>query len=214
LPNISIAKPEEVPDEIAYEGEYEFTDNWFTGNVPIWNVALASFKGKPNINYLEIGVYEGRSALWMLETVLTHSTAKMTGVDIFAGPYKDLYRANIKASGSADKVNTITGPSQLVLRTLPLGSFDIIYIDGSHLKNDVLEDAVLSWRLLKEGGILIFDDYRWLGVREAEKEDPLYSGYPKIAIEAFVQCFDEHLETIHNDYQLIVRKTSSSVRGS
>ena len=51
----------------------------------------------------------------------------------------------------------------MVLRRLPLESFDIIYIDGSHAVNDVLEDAVLSFRLLKPEGILIFDDYRWVG---------------------------------------------------
>ena len=36
--------------------------------------------------------------------------------------------------------------------------YDIIYIDGSHEARDVLEDAVLAYRLLKIGGLLIFDD--------------------------------------------------------
>ena len=54
-------------------------------------------------------------------------------------------------------------PSQVVLRRLPLETYDIIYIDGSHATSDVLEDAVLSYRLLKPGGLLIFDDYHWAG---------------------------------------------------
>jgi hypothetical protein len=33
--------------------------------------------------------------------------------------------------------------------------------DGSHRARDVLEDAVLSWPLLKVGGIMLFDDYLW-----------------------------------------------------
>ena len=33
--------------------------------------------------------------------------------------------------------------------------FDIIFIDASHEANDVILDAVLSWRLLKVEGILI-----------------------------------------------------------
>lgn len=39
--------------------------------------------------------------------------------------------------------------------------FDIIYIDGNHEPEYVMEDAVLSFRKLKEGGIMIFDDYGW-----------------------------------------------------
>ena len=36
---------------------------------------------------------------------------------------------------------------------------DLIYIDGSHLAKDVLSDAILSWKLLKPSGVMIFDDY-------------------------------------------------------
>lgn len=39
--------------------------------------------------------------------------------------------------------------------------FDFIYVDGLHLSQDVLYDALLSFDLLKVGGILIFDDYLW-----------------------------------------------------
>ena len=209
LPDVRIAQEQRVADPRAYQKQYDFTVNWFTWNIPVWNDALAPFKERANVQYLEIGVYEGRSAVWMLENILTDPTARLTGVDIFAGPYKDRYFANIERSGSSDKVRTITGPSQLVLRELPLDSFDIIYVDGSHAKSDVLEDAVLSWRLLKENGVLIFDDYRWAGcLAEGSSDRP--TDFPKAAIDAFVQCFEEHLEVIHNSYQLIVRKRHRS----
>ena len=38
--------------------------------------------------------------------------------------------------------------------------YDYIYIDGSHMPKWVLIDAVLSWDLLKKGGLMIFDDYK------------------------------------------------------
>jgi hypothetical protein len=41
------------------------------------------------------------------------------------------------------------------------GLFDFIYIDGSHLRGDVLTDAVLSWQLLGRGGVMVLDDYEW-----------------------------------------------------
>ena len=91
------------------------------------------------------------------------------------------------------------------MRNLPLESFDIIYIDGSHAKDAVLEDAVLSWRLLKEGGLLIFDDYRWAGVFGVAEFDA-ETDVPKLAIDPFVRCFDRHFDVIHNSHQLILRK--------
>lgn len=35
----------------------------------------------------------------------------------------------------------------------------VVYIDGSHLPQDVLTDATMAWKLLKNGGIIIFDGW-------------------------------------------------------
>jgi predicted O-methyltransferase YrrM len=86
-----------------------------------------------------------------------------------------------------------------------LNSFDIIYIDGSHAEDDVLEDAVLCSRLLKGGGILIFDDYRWAGFFASGTCDSP-TDFPKAAIDRFVQVFHKQFEVIHNSYQLILKK--------
>jgi hypothetical protein len=39
--------------------------------------------------------------------------------------------------------------------------FDFIYIDGSHIGQDVMLDVQLAWNKLKVGGILLIDDYEW-----------------------------------------------------
>jgi SAM-dependent methyltransferase len=188
-----------------YQKQYDFSNDWFTHNIPIWQEVLKPYRGEPNVSYLEVGAYEGGSVIWMLENILTDPTAKLTAIDIFSGPYKDKYFKNIDHSGYSDKVTTITNYSQLALRSLPLNSFDIIYIDGSHAKQDVLEDAVLSWRLLKSGGLLIFDDYRWAGCfGERNTTDP--TDCPKVAIDPFFQCFESHFQVVHNGNQLILRK--------
>ena len=58
--------------------------------------------------------------------------------------------------------------------------FDIIYIDGNHEPEYVLEDAVLSFRKLKKGGIMIFDDYGWGGKDLTQRGiDAFLSGYHK-----------------------------------
>jgi predicted O-methyltransferase YrrM len=70
-----------------------------------------------------------------------------------------------------------------------VGDFDLIYVDASHYAVDVLTDAVLSFKLLKAGGILIFDDYLWAG-----DENIIY--YPKIAIDSFTNIFSKHIKLI------------------
>jgi predicted O-methyltransferase YrrM len=207
LPLARVASEESVSDEVAYKYKYQFTSDWFTHNIPVWEKVLAPFRNKPEVRYLEIGLYEGRSVIWVLENILTHPTSRATGIDVFQGSYKDRYFTNIERSGASDRLRTITAYSQVALREMPLESFDIIYIDGSHAKEDVLEDAVLSWRLLKVGGLLIFDDYHWAGFAASGTSDRP-ADFPKTAIDAFAQCFHDHVEVVHNSYQLILRKKS------
>lgn len=40
-------------------------------------------------------------------------------------------------------------------------SFDLVYVDGSHMCADVLFDALLAFELLRPGGVIVFDDYEW-----------------------------------------------------
>jgi predicted O-methyltransferase YrrM len=165
----------------------------------VWEKAMASYKGKPGLRYLEIGVFEGRSMMWMLENILTDPTSSAVGIDPFLADYKDRYRANLTKSGHESRVTTIVGYSQVELRKLPLDSFDIIYVDGSHTASDVLEDAVLSLRLLKRRGTLIFDDYRWSGLEKLEPPE----NRPERAVEVFYAIYGKQFEVIHNGYQVI-----------
>jgi predicted O-methyltransferase YrrM len=73
------------------------------------------------------------------------------------------------------------------------GFFDFIYIDGSHQAPDVLLDAVLGFELLRDQGMMVFDDYLW--------QEPLAGGVdpvrcPKMAIDAFVNVYCRKLRVI------------------
>ena len=182
------------------ETRYEFTVDWVSNNVEDWRKHLGEFRGKPDLRSLEIGSYEGRSAIWFLEEILTHHSSRITCVDLFeVAEIEARFDRNVEASGVAFKVHKIKGDSQVVLRQLGAQKFDFIYIDGSHTAKDVLLDTALSWGLLKEGGLLIFDDYRlrieWHPSRR-----------PKMAIDAFLEIFDPYIETLHFGYQVIVRR--------
>jgi hypothetical protein len=52
---------------------------------------------------------------------------------------------------------------------------------------------------LKNGGIMIFDDYEW----DLYEDQALN---PRIAIDAWLRCFAGQYELIHQGYQVCVRK--------
>jgi SAM-dependent methyltransferase len=187
---------------VVYKKDYTFTEDWFSANIPAWERALAPNQGKPKLRYLEIGVFEGRALFWMLDQVLTAPDSSAVTIDPFDGNYKDRYQANLIKSGAAERVETIIGYSQIELRKQPLESFDVIYIDGSHTAADVLEDAILCTRLLKPGGIMIFDDYQWKGW---EKPEPP-ANTPGPAIDIFYALYGKQFAVLHNGYQVILRK--------
>jgi hypothetical protein len=64
---------------------------------------------------------------------------------------------------------------------------------------NVLRDAVLSFEILKPGGIMVFDDYSW-------RVMPRDIDCPKIAIDAFVACYADHLEFLGKGSQYAIRK--------
>jgi predicted O-methyltransferase YrrM len=183
-----------------------FTADWFSHNVPVWEKVLAPLAGRP-LNALEVGVFEGRSAVWLLEWVLTHPDSSLTWVDTFGGSAehagRDLsglegrFRANVARFGA--KVTGHVGRSQDILRTMQGERFDLVYLDGSHAAADVLADAVLAWPLLKPGGLLGFDDYKWRDFPEPEK-------CPGVAIDGFLASMRGRYREIHHGYQVWVQK--------
>ena len=77
--------------------------------------------------------------------------------------------------------------------------YDLIFIDGNHTTKYVMEDSVLSWGLLKVGGIMVFDDYKWrLHDRETLR--------PKLAIDSFCKVYGDYLQIVYNGYRLAVKK--------
>jgi predicted O-methyltransferase YrrM len=184
------------------QSQYKFTRDWVSPYKESWTKHLQHLRGKP-AHGLEIGTFEGRSALWFLENILTNPDASITCVDIFPAPYEQRFDANVVASGLERKIKKVKGDSKFALRTFPRDTYDFVYVDGSHDAKDVLSDAVLAWELLKPGGVMIFDDYQWTG-SAAEKFRP--ARIPEIAIDAFLHVYEPYMDVVQKDYQVIVRK--------
>lgn len=181
------------------EKGYQFTTDWFSWHIPNWERLLKGFVGYPGLNALEVGSFEGMSTCYLLDHILTSPTANITCVDIFENMLVEhSFDFNISKTGSQNKVDKMVGQSKKILRMLPLESYDLIYIDGSHIATDVLRDAVLCWDLLKVGGILIFDDY--------EYETPIEK--PSDAIDVFLEIFSSHIEILEKGWQVFLSKKS------
>lgn len=192
---------------------YTYQSDWFTAQIPLWEQHLKEFRGKDGLSFLEIGSFEGRSAVWLLTEILTGPHSRLVCIDTFEGSIENQTKAgidlsliethfdrNINQTGMGHKVQKIKSTSVDAFRQLSLASYDCIYIDGSHTAPDVLSDAVMYWHLLKKGGLMIFDDYIW---EEAGMKD---LDTPQPAIDAFLAINAHEIEVLYKGIQVIIRK--------
>ncbi len=190
-----------------------FSTTWFDGSIPVWVRLLSDLKNsKQAVNVLEIGSWEGRSTVFLLGFF---PDGRVTAVDTWAGgdEYRDVaqlstleQRFDANVSTFRNRVIKLKGPSSAVLADLAARSrecFDLILVDGSHFSDDVMLDAVFSWRLLRKDGILIFDDYLWRFERYAWKKNPA------TAVNAFLRLVHGDYTLLHVGHQLAIRKTVS-----
>ncbi len=182
---------------------YQFTQDWFTHNIPVWKRHLQQFTGIPDFQVVEIGSFQGMSACWLLDKILTHPTAKITCIDLY---FQQDFKGNIAKTGVAEQVIELEGYSQDLLVNLISEYYDIAYVDGCHKPTSALQDAILSWRLVKVGGLMIFDDYEFTFPDSPEQDT-------KIGIDVFLEMFGSQLEVVHKGYQLIVKKTGNQNLG-
>ncbi len=194
--------------------KYKFTNDWFnqTGKRNFeW--LLPQLKPK---KILEIGSFEGASTCFMIDLLGKNGPLEIHCIDTWLGG-QEHQAENMNAvehrflSNTAIAIRDVThnvsmvvhkGYSDKALATLlnsDLDDFDFIYVDGSHEAPDVIFDAILSFRLLKVGGILGFDDYSW-GMNNI-----LMS--PKIAIDSFININSNRLRIVTcSPYQIYIQK--------
>jgi len=101
---------------------------------------------------LEIGVRFGKSAL---ATLLGSPEVQLLGID----PNPEFPVEEFLKERVGDRFTFVNEGSPEALRGLTEGFYDWIYIDGRHDYDGVLQDFYFAWPLLKQGGVMIFDDY-------------------------------------------------------
>lgn len=181
-----------------------FTEDWFSHNIPNFETCMSAIPEKKL--FLEIGSYEGRSTCWLLENGLSDK-GSIVCIDPFSGSVEHggidmpavearFWSNTNKAKKAEQKVSLFKDTSYIAISQM-VGfkyTFDFIYVDGSHAPDVALTDACMAWGLLKQGGVMLFDDY-------------LYPHEPtKVGIDAFLDGFKIKYEIILNNYQLAVKK--------
>ena len=171
--------------------DFQFTKNWFR------NRNLGTFRkyvqpewaGKP-ITYLELGVFEGMSLVWMMQHVLTNDNSRAVACDphLMTGKLSGelmeevRQRAIYNIQPYCDRCTLISGNSAEVLRKMlrkqhgfegiNKNSVDLCMIDGNHNSLAVLDDIQLCLQVVKPGGWLLFDDVE----NDKEKQDHVKQG--------------------------------------
>lgn len=138
-------------------GSFEYSNDYTTWHTEHWRQYLSHLVGVDNAQGLEIGCYEGRSTIWLEQHIFTGKDAHMTCVEV-STKQLELVRRNIDAAGLTGEVVALYGPSQHVLRGLPINHYDFVYVDGCHLAHCALADLVNAYLVTKPGGLIMIDD--------------------------------------------------------
>jgi predicted O-methyltransferase YrrM len=146
--------------------QYHLTADW-TGWLPR-AIDILRQRAVRDVDFLEIGVYEGRGALPWLTALNARGRGSYVGIDTWGGGCSVAYPHavhNIWQLGLDLSITTrlLHTASHKGLRQL-IGEqqrFDLIYIDGSHTYENVYQDSRLAWPLLRPGGHIVWDDISW-----------------------------------------------------
>jgi predicted O-methyltransferase YrrM len=164
--------------------------------------------------FLEIGSYEGRSAVWLagqlepsgyvvcIDPWIGNGEHAPSGVAIDDKFTRFKKNADIFNSKHGPKIQFVRDYSMNWLTELQCDlkkHYDFIYIDGSHLAKDCLTDCILAWPLLRPGGLMCVDDYVWSDGKNANMS-------PKWAIDTFTSMWGDEMDIVGHGNQVVVRK--------
>jgi predicted O-methyltransferase YrrM len=148
------------------EGLERFGDNWqYTDQLTILNAAASVLRPT---NYLEIGVFRGRSM-----AVVTHNAPECNvfGFDLWLENYSnlqntgpDFVKSQLQKVGHRGQVTLQSGNSfdtlPLFFKENPDLYFDLVTVDGDHSEEGARIDLENVLPRIRVGGVLVFDDIR------------------------------------------------------
>ena len=168
---------------------------------------IPNLKNKENIkNMLEIGSYEGRSAVFFLNLF---SNSTITCVDTWDGGAEEQkflnskiieknFDTNLKKYSELNRLKKFKTTSNDFFKNNK-DKFDLIYVDGDHSCKQVYIDINNSWKILNKNGFLILDDYLWWFYKDLKMN-------PSTAINSFIKNNYSEFSKIVVWKQIIIQK--------
>ena len=139
----------------------KITQDYFSSHAYNFYEIIKKFK---NFKYLEIGSFEGNSAMFVAKYF---KNSKIYCVDNWLGTeeYDNLNFSKLENNfdlntSEFNNINKFKMLSDDFFKNNKM-NFDIIYIDGYHKGFQVLKDFKNSWNVLNDNGVIIFDDFIW-----------------------------------------------------
>ena len=156
-----------------------------------------------NFKYLEIGSYEGNSALYVS---INFPECSVTCVDLWEGVEeyegKDFsiieknFDSNLQGLNNINKIKSTSDNFFIKNKTM----FDFIYVDGNHKFDYVFRDCENALRFLNKGGFLVCDDYIWNYYKEL-LDNPCY------AINSFIKKKSREIKVLSvTNSQIFIKK--------
>ena len=185
----------------------DFTSDWTSPNFPKWCRILEPRREQTH-QILEIGSWEGRSAVFFLEFF---PRASITCIDTFRGGIENQDDPNLplieerfdrNVEPYRNRVTKMKSESVVALHALEKAGriFDLVYIDGSHRRDDVIVDSLLTWRLSRIGTVIIWDDYG------KEGQDNPNAICVKPAVDVFLSLYAKYALPIDLGYQIVIER--------
>jgi hypothetical protein len=187
-----------------YEKRYNFTfDDWFSSNIPVWKYYFNKYNlMDQKINYLEIGCFEGRSSVFILESF---KQSNATLVDPFISNEINLdflkiennFIKNISSFKERVKKKKMTS-DQFFKNNFQ--KYDLIYVDGAHDFESVKKDCQNSFNFLNQNGIMIFDDFLYFLHKKNINQNVIGAVLP------FLRENYNKIKILHLNTQVIIKK--------
>jgi len=205
LPNYKSKNKSKIIEQEIYKNFSTINENhkWFCNNL---NFLSNSFKDVIGIkNILEIGSYEGRSAIFFLDNF---KNSIINCVDTWYGSdehnnfdfrvIEKNFDSNTSAFQSNDRLKKFKmNSNEFFLNNSK--TYDLIFVDGDHSSNQVKIDINNSWKILNKGGYLILDDYMWWFYKDLKRN-------PSSSINNFIVNHISEISSLKIWQQVIIKK--------
>ena len=191
-------------DEKIYQNfkSVDITKKWFTNNLYFLSKNLSTLKIK---NLLEIGSYEGRSAIFFADIF---RDSKISCVDTWSGSdeheninfksIEDNFDQNVKFLKDNKSLTKFKMTSDIFFNQNN-AKFDFVYVDGDHSSDQVLKDLKNSWSVLNSNGFLLVDDYMWWFYKDLNN-NPAYS------VNKFIKEYSNQIKKMTIWHQVLIQK--------